>query len=131
MFSFCSLNFACNSFFSSLNFLRVTVSYKCSNREVAFIVSLSIGKGAGITFDMMSLNPSVSSQIFVFLQLCHWRSYCSNLGEFVGDKFLPALFKIIRCEPFFLCLICVLFPLCQHFVNYPIFWLFGQRWKFR
>ena len=87
-------------FFSSLNFLRVTVSYKCSNREVAFIVSLSIGKGAGITFDMMSLTSSVSSQIFVFLQLCHWRSYCSDLGEFVGDKFLPALFKIIRCEPF-------------------------------
>lgn len=29
-------------------------------------------------------------------KLCHWRSYCSDLGEFVGDKFLPALFKIIR-----------------------------------
>lgn len=29
-------------------------------------------------------------------KLSHWSSYCSGIEEFLSDKFLPALFKIIR-----------------------------------
>jgi len=29
-------------------------------------------------------------------KLSHWKSYCSGIEDFISDKFLPALFKIIR-----------------------------------